>query len=710
MPVSIGPFKHGLAWVAYRFTSTILDDIWPGVMFFTAIATMVVLVSELTSVNLGINSVMLTVLGTIVSLVVSFKTNNSYSRWWEGRNQWANLTTILRQLSMILWVHVPNSLPPKAGTTPPPPARTAPPTPSFSPRDDSFNKPQAFSLSDDTSDETADVGVGSGWTAAREKEDARMRAEEEIRERESKEAREAMQGLIEKKSYIGLVQAFAVAMKHALRGETGPFYSDMYSLIAFLPKYNPSVYPPITRDHLLALWHNGLPRQKKWQQNDTIAVPLTVPVAFRGDALNQPNLPNPFLDEEKAAGGQVSGPSPHEFKAQAIKSAGSFVHTNDPDVFVVTSKLDGAGGGRRRSSARPQQQQNRESVQIARGHHAGGQPGGDEKVTLETVELMPPRHPPAAKFWDFFPPLRIFKVIYDMFSWKKKAKDSERKKGGKRRRMGTTMEIPQEILMYISAYIADLTRRGLLAPTLTVPCMAPILELQRAISDLEKIATTPIPSAYTFHLHLTVYAYLFFIPFQVYTYIGWVAIPATAIASTIYLGFLEIGMQIEMPFNYDQSDLDLDEFVLRISHQIAQLTAFPTTTSASHVVLSHLNQPFLPTLRTSAPDLLGVSERQPRPTARGSAGAFSPYPAGQTPAAGSSLGPSLSAGTPSFGLSPLDEDDEAPPKPLFKSMRDIELVLNANWRDITSDAEDFIGKPRDQLENRTGLEVAVLKL
>lgn len=75
----MGPFKHDMAWVAYRFTSTVLDDIWPSVFFFTGIATMVVCVSEFTSVNLGINSVMLTVLGTIVSLVVSFKTNNSYS-------------------------------------------------------------------------------------------------------------------------------------------------------------------------------------------------------------------------------------------------------------------------------------------------------------------------------------------------------------------------------------------------------------------------------------------------------------------------------------------------------------------------------------------------------------------------------------------------------------------------------------------------------
>lgn len=66
--------------------------------------------------------------------------------------------------------------------------------------------------------------------------------------------RDELQGMIEKKTYIGLVsaprrerhpadaqvQAFSVAMKHSLRGEKGPFYSDLYSLIAFLPKCVPT--------------------------------------------------------------------------------------------------------------------------------------------------------------------------------------------------------------------------------------------------------------------------------------------------------------------------------------------------------------------------------------------------------------------------------------------------------------------------------------
>lgn len=127
--------------------------------------------------------------------------------------------------------------------------------------------------------------------------------------------------------------------------------------------------------------------------------------------------------------------------------------------------------------------------------------------------------------------------------------------------------------MYISAWITDLNNRNILNVSFASPIMTCIMELQKALSDLDKLATTPIPSAYSFHLRLTVMLYLFFLPFQLQQYLHWVTIPATAIASIVYLGFLEIGNQIEMPFAYDQSDLDLDKYVLKIAHQLAQVTA-----------------------------------------------------------------------------------------------------------------------------------------
>lgn len=39
----------------------------------------------------GINNQLLTVLGTVLGLVVSFRTSSAYDRFWEGRKLWSNI-------------------------------------------------------------------------------------------------------------------------------------------------------------------------------------------------------------------------------------------------------------------------------------------------------------------------------------------------------------------------------------------------------------------------------------------------------------------------------------------------------------------------------------------------------------------------------------------------------------------------------------------
>jgi hypothetical protein len=74
-------------------------------------------------------------------------------------------------------------------------------------------------------------------------------------------------------------------------------------------------------------------------------------------------------------------------------------------------------------------------------------PDGLEKVTIATVELMPPRHPPPIKIWDIFPPFRVYKMVTDYFKTQKMKEQQERAQGGKRKRpSGVRTEIPQEIL------------------------------------------------------------------------------------------------------------------------------------------------------------------------------------------------------------------------------------------------------------------------
>ncbi|GAA5902016.1 hypothetical protein JCM6882_000169 [Rhodosporidiobolus microsporus] len=48
--------------------------------------------------------------------------------------------------------------------------------------------------------------------------------------------------LIEKKTYINLLGAFAIALKHYVCGEPGPYYVDLCPLVNFLPRYREGSY------------------------------------------------------------------------------------------------------------------------------------------------------------------------------------------------------------------------------------------------------------------------------------------------------------------------------------------------------------------------------------------------------------------------------------------------------------------------------------
>lgn len=55
--------------------------------------------------NLGINNILLTVLGFVVGLSLSFRGSTAYERWADGRKYWASLIQTSRNLSRIIWVH-----------------------------------------------------------------------------------------------------------------------------------------------------------------------------------------------------------------------------------------------------------------------------------------------------------------------------------------------------------------------------------------------------------------------------------------------------------------------------------------------------------------------------------------------------------------------------------------------------------------------------
>ncbi|KAF5336356.1 hypothetical protein D9611_006596 [Ephemerocybe angulata] len=457
--VASNPLFSG-RWTVKKFSATVINDIWPEVLFFSLVATAVAVVTETKTKNLGINSSLLTVLGTVLGLVISFRTSSAYERYQDGRKMWTNVNTATRNLGQMIWIHVP------------------------------LNR--------------EDKGLQRKQTN--------------------------LESIIEKKSILNLLQAFPVAVKHFLRGEQGVYYEDLYPLISFLPKYANGVPNPEDR---LPLWHDHQHQDPDAEYNE--------------------------------------------------KSGEQQRHTRG-EPTLVEGKPDS------RSSSRLGTKKRKDNF--------------DPEAALPDVEsevpLKPARNPPKTTLYDFIPLLRFLRWGVRVIMRRALPGESRHRK---KNHIAVESNVPLEITLFLANYTGFLMRSGLVQPAIVTALQGNLATLQDTLSNLERICNTPLPFAYQAHLRMSLWLYLLFLPFQVVTAMHYITIPGTAFASFLLLGFLEIGQEIENPFNYDLNDLDLDHFCLDIQRQLHEITTH-TNPDPSEFVFSPLNQPFAPADKRSASELI----------------------------------------------------------------------------------------------------------
>ncbi|KAF7291163.1 hypothetical protein MIND_01259500 [Mycena indigotica] len=225
-------------------------------------------------------------------------------------------------------------------------------------------------------------------------------------------------------------------------------------------------------------------------------------------------------------------------------------------------------------------------------HHPRRTKTFDPEAALADVDvhrpLGPARNPPKIGF-------------FDCFSCNLCGKRPKSKLKGIRPL--TDSNVPFEITIYLSSYISYLLGNAWILPAPASAYVTNLGLLQDALANLDRIASTPLPFAYQVHLRVSLWLYLLFLPFQVVGLLGWVTIPGTAFAAFLFLGFLEIGQEIENPFNYDLNDLNLDGFCLAIQRDLHEIAAH-TNPNPAEFVFSAWNQPFAPTDRRSSEALV----------------------------------------------------------------------------------------------------------
>ncbi|KAF2437572.1 UPF0187-domain-containing protein [Karstenula rhodostoma CBS 690.94] len=103
----IGPrdLDHHSKWPMFmRLHGSITPEMILPLLFVAGWSTMITCISKWVH-DLGINQLLLTVLGFVVGLALSFRSSTAYERYNEGRKYWAQLAFVSQHLARLIWVH-----------------------------------------------------------------------------------------------------------------------------------------------------------------------------------------------------------------------------------------------------------------------------------------------------------------------------------------------------------------------------------------------------------------------------------------------------------------------------------------------------------------------------------------------------------------------------------------------------------------------------
>ncbi|KAF7303652.1 hypothetical protein MIND_00594600 [Mycena indigotica] len=466
----------------HALLATALFRCWHILLFFAAWSTCITLLDE-NKFKVRIPMTLLTVVGTVLGFIVSYRTTSSFERYNEGRRFWSQIILASRGFARTVWFHVP------------------------------------------------DQPVKSGFTT----EDMTAR------------------GMVEKKTVINLIEAFAVAVKHYLRGEDGIYYQDLYYLVKFLPAYALPLGIPSNADLI-----NGVDGEDNRPSNTGVSTRPSMPETPDGSFLYQRTSPN-----------HSSLSAPHLPLPVSIERRSSTRGRVNPqeDLRAKPPPLTISPPTRMNSVEEKETHIRRMTSMRSMQSIRSPIPGEPQKVILargDEAFLLPGHLPPKYNIFDLFPFSLLVKYLT------KRGREIKGKKAARmrakimREKENGSHNLPLEISLYLSSYIATLQSRKQTDVPTTNSLLASLNQLVDALTGLERILTTPVPYSYSIHLWVVVSLYCLALPSQIVASMHWLTIPGTIILAFIFFGFLVAGEEIENPFGYDKNDLNLDHFTQNI--------------------------------------------------------------------------------------------------------------------------------------------------
>ncbi|KAJ7616740.1 hypothetical protein B0H17DRAFT_1115180 [Mycena rosella] len=536
---------------------SVIWRIWPAVLLHTLFAAFVVYTWIGTGRRLDIPNVMLTVMGVVIGFVISYRAMSGYDRYWMGRTTWADVIRNARTTSRLIWYHVPLRLCPR----------------------------------------TADEAIGALRTPP-----------------------EMLKVMAEKRMALDLIEGFAVALKHHLRGELGIYYEDLYDLVRPLHDHE---HQNATEPHL------------------TIATAVPALSPKPPTALPSTTQYGTFASSSSASTATLKPSSAsHASKRPSAATSSSTVSLTSPtsssaSASTVTATPETALGVL--SPAHASTHSLQDNMPLLPASNPGREDAVLRRVAPEMIAF-------AGVFASF---ARVLSSVLGRFRAHRDARDESQQANGHghrhrhRRRWAGPMQaphpsspssptpadaaqhvhsagivdgilhrgqnLPEEVLRCLSEWFGVLEERGTVPGTSMGSLIGCIQAFEASLTTLEQVLTTPLPFVYSSHIRYAclalsgvrfadprirslrkyffrssqpvrrpphsscsseftsdvdsvVWLYLFLLPLQLVSDFEWHTVPAVAVGAFVYLGFVAAGEEIEQPFGYDDNDLDLDMF------------------------------------------------------------------------------------------------------------------------------------------------------
>ena len=95
--------KHNLQWL---WKASIIPEVIPVVLFCGFVSLVVVIVHQ-SGINLSFSTIGLAVPGVVLGLLLVFRTNTAYERFWEARKLWGGQITTSRSIAQSVWNVIP---------------------------------------------------------------------------------------------------------------------------------------------------------------------------------------------------------------------------------------------------------------------------------------------------------------------------------------------------------------------------------------------------------------------------------------------------------------------------------------------------------------------------------------------------------------------------------------------------------------------------